>query len=111
NRLAQGVGQELIAGDRNRDGLALDLRRPPGVVAEVVDDERDVGDAGDRERLPVVEGLELRELFGMFLDEVGELPDRAATLGWRHPLPPHSGLERTTGGADGAVDVILLAGG
>ena len=79
----------------------------PGVVAEVVDHERHVGDARHRERLPVVERLELRELLGVLLDQVGELPDAAPTLGRRHAAP-RSALEGLPRRLDGAIDVFGL---
>ena len=108
--LAAGVAEHPLAGDRHRDRLALDLRRPPGVVAELVDHERDVGDARDRDRLAVVERLELRELLAVRLDEVGELPEHPAALR-RRRARPGSALERLPRGADGAIDVLLVAGG
>jgi ParB family chromosome partitioning protein len=109
DRLAQRVVQHAHARRRDRDGLAFDLGRPTGVVAEVVDDERNVGDARDADRLAIVERLELRELLGVGLDQVGQLPDRAAALGRGHAAP-RTALEGAPRRAHGAIDVFLLTG-
>ena len=73
DRLAARVA-EHVAG-RDRDRLALDLGRPAGVVAQVVDGRRDVALRG-RDRLAVVERLELGELGAVGLDQLGERVDQ-----------------------------------
>ena len=50
------------------DGLALILVGPSGVIAIAGDGERQVCGAGDVIRLAVVEGFELGEFVGVFLD-------------------------------------------
>ena len=65
DRLAQREGVEPAAGrprHRHRDGAALDLGGPTGVVAEDLGGPGDVDGLGDHHRLAVVEGLQLREL-------------------------------------------------
>src|SRR2546429_93291 len=83
-RLPLGEVMELRAGGvGNGDGerCALDLRGPAGHVAEHVDGEGDVGPPGDGEWLPVVERLELGELIGVLLHEIGQPPQGLAPLG------------------------------
>ena len=105
DRLAQRVVEEAGAvGPVDRDRLALDLGRPARVVAEVVDGERHVGGARHRERLAVVEALELRELLGERFDAIGELPEQAPALGRIH-APPGARVECAPRGGDGALDV------
>src|SRR5213592_4932182 len=78
DRLAQRVAED-VAG-RDGDRLALDLRRPAGVVAEMVDGRRDVA-LGGGERLAVVERLEFGELGPVGLDQLGERVDQPGPLG------------------------------
>ena len=59
DRLAQRVAEDVARGDGDR--LALDLRRPARVVAQVVDGRGDVA-LGGGQRLAVVERLELGQL-------------------------------------------------
>ena len=76
DRLAQREGVEPAARrprHRHRDGAALDLGGPAGVVQEDLRRPRDVDGACDRHRLAVVEGLQLGELVGAGEDA---LPDR-----------------------------------
>ena len=98
--LLERVAEEVPRGHRER--LALDLRRPAGVVAQVGDRGGDVA-LGGRERLAVVERLELGELGAVRLDQLGEryMNPRASTA-----RPPQPALERGAGGADGAIDVL-----
>ena len=67
----------LRAADRNVDRRAFDLRGPAGHVAEVVARAGHVDDAGHLLGLAVVDALELRELVGVLVDEIGEPPDAA----------------------------------
>ena len=81
--LTQRVGEELGArGVRHRDRyrVAFDLGGPPGHVPKQVDCQRDVGRAGDRHGLAVVERFKLCELFQMLVEQVGQLPNQPATL-------------------------------
>ena len=69
---ANGVGVvAALARESHGNRVAFDLGGPAGVVAEMVYGERKVSDAGDLERLAVVEGFELREFFGVLFDQVG----------------------------------------
>src|ERR1700733_71450 len=65
DRFAQRVGQELRAVRGDRNGIALDLRGPAGHVTEQINRAGDVGNAGDRKGLAVVERFQLCELFGV----------------------------------------------
>src|SRR5208282_613027 len=91
-----------------RNRVAFDFVGPARHVAEHVGGERNVRDARDRERLAVVERFELRELLGVFFDEVPELPNHAAALG-RRKLAPWAGVERGARRRDRAVDVFFVA--
>jgi hypothetical protein len=66
--------------------------------------EGDIDGAGERQGFAIVQRLELGELLGVLLNEVGELPDEARPLGREHAAP-RAGLERRAGGLDGFVDV------
>ena len=109
--LAQRVGVEVRArhvGHRDVDGLAVDLGGPAGHVVEQVGGERHVRAERDGIGLAVVERLELREFLRVLEDQVPDPPDDAAAVGWRHPAP-RAVLERGTGRADRAVDVLGVA--
>ena len=101
DRLAQRVTEQVAAGDRDR--LALDLRRPARVVAQVGDRGGDVA-LGRGQRLAVVERLELGELLAVGLDQLGERVHEPGALR-RRDLAQRA-LERRAGGGDGAVDVL-----
>ena len=90
--------------DRNVDRRAFDLRGPAGHVAEVVARAGHVDDAGHLLRLAVVDALELRELVGVLVDEIGEPPDQRLALRRQHRRP-RAALERLARGGDGFVDV------
>jgi hypothetical protein len=111
DRLAQRVGEVLARrGDRgDRDGGALDLRRPAGHVAEEVGAERHVGGARDRQRLAVVERLEHRELFEVLEHQVAQLVNDLAALTVRHLAPGRTVLERRARSAYRPVGVLGLA--
>src|SRR5690606_24699601 len=70
----------------DRDGLAVELRGPAGVIAEAVDDLANV-DLRLADRLAVVEGLEARELLAARLDGIRDLPEQVPALGGGHPAP------------------------
>ena len=93
---------EVVAADR--DGLAVDLVGPAGVVAEAVDHQRQVGVAALADRLAVVERLQLGQLVDVLLDQVGELVHQAAAVAGVH-LAPGAGVERLAGGLDRQVDI------
>ena len=101
DRLAARVAEDVAGGDRDR--LALDLGRPAGEVAEVVDGGGDVA-LGGRQRLAVVERLELGELVAVCLDQLGQAPDQGGALR-RVDLRPGS-LERLARRRGGAIDVL-----
>ena len=42
--------------------------------------QRHVSCAGNANRLPIVQGLQFRQLFQMLQDEITELPDQPASL-------------------------------
>ena len=83
HRLTQHVMKARGVG---RVGRAVDLRRPPGVVAE------DLGhlhgaSAGRRQRRTVVEGLQDGQLLGVLFDRVGDLQQNAGAGVRRNPSP------------------------
>ena len=89
-RLAQGVGVEVGAGrvgHRDIDGVALDLGGPAGHVVEQVGGQRHVGRLSHRERLAVVQGLQLGQLFDVLEDQVADPPDDPAAIGGGHAAP------------------------
>ena len=103
--------ERLAADDRRvaldvlRGGLALERASRAGEEAEVVGREGHLV-AGDRHRLADVAGLELGQLVGVLLDQVGQLQQElGAVLGrLRGPLRP--GL---LGRRHGALDILLPA--
>mmetsp|Transcript_34092 Transcript_34092/g.61455 ORF Transcript_34092/g.61455 Transcript_34092/m.61455 type:complete len:545 (-) Transcript_34092:51-1685(-) len=99
--LVEGVGHVRAV---DGDGLAVDLVGPSGVVAEVVNGERHIGDARDVEGLAVVESLEASERLSVGLQGVGELVDETTALFAGHPWPGAL-IEGLAGGLDGQVDV------
>ena len=109
DRLPDGVGEE-VAGKRDGDSGSEGLGGPAAHVAEEVDGEGDVGDAGDGDGLAVVERFELGELVGVLLEEVGELPEELAAFGGAHGRPG-TGVEGAAGGANGDVDVDVVSFG
>ncbi len=101
HRLAQRVDEQVAA--RGRDRLALDLRRPARVVAQVRHRGGDVA-LGRRQRLAVVERLELGELLAVCLDQLGERVHQPGALG-RRDLAQRA-VERGARGGHRAVDVL-----
>jgi len=87
------------------NGLALILIGPAGVIAIAGDGERQVSGAGDMIGLAVVEGLELGEFVGIFLDEIGELVHEIAALRCGELLTPRACFECGARGAYGFVNV------
>ena len=90
DRLAQRIGMEVGARHvrhRDVDCVALDLGRPPGHVVEHVRGQRHVGRLGHRERLAVVQRLQLGQLIQVLQDQVADPPDNPAPLRRGHPAP------------------------
>ena len=104
---AKSVGVK-IAGEGERERGSGDFGGPAGHVAEHIDGEGDIGDAGDGKRLAVVERFEFGEFLEVLLEQVAELPHQAAALGGLH-AGPRAVVEGGAGGADGAVDVLGLS--
>jgi hypothetical protein len=74
-----GVGVELCArrvGNRDRERVAVDLRREPRHVVEQVRRQRYVGGARHADRLAVVERFDHGELVCVFEDQIGDPPDQ-----------------------------------
>jgi len=99
--------------DRGRIGrrnLVVDLVDRLPVVRDALGGKRDVDLARVADRLAHVECLEQCELVAVLVDECGQpLEDALAVL--RRTAGPHAALERRTGAANGAVDVVGVAGG
>src|SRR5262249_37985956 len=102
DRFVLGV-TKILALDRN--GLAVILVGPSGVIAIASYGQRNIGGARDMIRLAVVEGLELRELCRVFLNQVGELVHQVAALRSRQLLAPRAVVESGARGGYGLVDI------
>ena len=100
DRLAQRVVEEARL-DRNR--LALELVGHAAEVAVARRRARHVERARVAQRVAGVERLEPRELFGVGLDQVGELEQDAAAIGRGQAAPRREGALRRR--LDRAVDV------
>jgi hypothetical protein len=96
---------ELTAGHGHRDGRALHLGRPAREVAEQLGSGRHVAVAGGLDSLAVVEGLQLRQLVGVRLDQVADAPEQMGAVARGHLRPRRGRLERSTSGHDRAVDI------
>ena len=107
DRLAQRIGVP-VAGAGNRNGLALQARRPSSHVAEHVDRAADVVAARIGHRLAIVERLEFGELVSVLLEQVAEVPDELRAVGGRDARP-RSGLERLPRRVHREVDIGLVA--
>ena len=95
HRLAQG---EVEEGGVRGVRLAVEFGHPAGVVTEGLGGGRDVDVPALRERLPVVERLELRQLVAVLLDQVGDPEQQTLAV-----------VEGSTRRPHGAVDVLLVA--
>ena len=87
------------------NGFALDLVGPSGVVAVTGDGEREIGGAGDRIRLAVIERFELCEFVGVFFDELGELVKKIAALRCGDFFAPRAIVESGASSRDSFVDI------
>src|ERR1019366_8987646 len=78
HRLARHIGMKLGARDAERrlHRGTFDLSGPAGHVAEIVSRARHVDDARHEARLAIVEALDLGELRGIPIDEIGQLPQQ-----------------------------------
>ncbi len=93
---------EHVGGDIS--GLAGDLVRPAGVVADAANDGADIT-LGHGDGLAVVERLDGGEEVGVLLNNVGELVQEPAAVVGCGLLP--GGVEGLAGGGDGDVDILL----
>src|SRR5204862_3339717 len=93
---------------RDRNGLAVDLVRRPGVV---VKDEARADDLTARpaDRLSDVPAFEPSEFLAVLLDQVGELGERPAALAGRPIRPALAIVERLAGRDDRSIDVLAAA--
>jgi ParB family chromosome partitioning protein len=113
DRLAERVGVELgpwRVRDGDVDRVPLDLRRPAGHVVEEIGGQRNVGHLRYRERLAVVEGLQLGELVQVLQDEVSDPPHDPSSRRRRH-ASPRAVVESASGRLHGAIDVLGAPGG
>src|SRR5262249_20832416 len=83
------------------DGLVVDLAQRAllradagGEIAEMIDRERDVGEARLPDRLAVIDGLDRGKHVQIFLDAVGDFVQDLIALGRRHLAPGVLGLMR-----------------
>ncbi|MCY1429311.1 hypothetical protein D9M71_452250 [compost metagenome] len=84
DRLAQGEGGVALAaerGQRRGEGLAAELGRPAGVVTQKVRGLIDLEIARDIDQLARLASLQLRQLFPVLFDEIGEFQQHAGTHG------------------------------
>ena len=86
--------------------VAFDLRRPARHVAEVIARAGYVDDARHETRLAVVDALDLGELGGIGIDQIGEFPQQRFTLRRQH-VGPWALLERSARRSNRAIDIGL----
>src|SRR5215212_5860305 len=113
DRLEAGGREEIGArgGERrDRDRLALELRRPAGHVVEHVGRQGYVCGLGHGLRLAVVDGFERGEFVRVLQDQVADLVQEASARRRRHARPG-AALEGATGGLHGEIDIGLIAFG
>src|ERR1019366_3917169 len=110
HRLAPRIGEELnfLRTTGKRNGVAFDLCCPSRHVAEQINRQRHIGNTRDRQRLAVIEALQLCELLRTRFEQVGQFPDQAPPLGRRH-VGPCIALERLARGLHRAVNVLAIA--
>ena len=101
----QRVGKDF-AGQRVLDGLAMQRRGLACIIAQHAEHAQAIA-AGTGDRCAHVEGVELRQLLEILLDEVGEPEQHALPLEWLHLAPRP--LEGAARGGDRAVDVLGVA--
>ena len=101
-RLVDGV-RDLVLG--RLDGVALDLVRPAGVVADGADRSLDIRFPRPAKRLAVIERLEGSELVRVRLNELRELVEELAALE-AGAIETPDGVERLLRNLDGDVDVL-----
>ena len=95
-------------GHREGDGIALELGGPSGHVVEQIGRQRHVGSARDADGLTIIQGLQLRQLLQVLVDEITQLPDQATALRRGH-VRPRPALKGPAGGLNGTVDIFLVA--
>ena len=103
-RLTAGVGIEarvLRHGDGHVERLAFDLGGPAGHVAHVVERGADFNGARQVDRLALVEGFQLGQLFAVGFDQIGEAQQDAFTRGRRQLAPAARGEGAMGRGDDG----------
>lgn len=103
NGLSEGVCK---LGIRRRDGLAMDLVGPAGVVAKCANDLTQVVVESDRVGLAIVPGLNGGQDLPMLLKQVSQLVHELATFTSCQFAPFAAFLERGLGSLDGNVDVL-----
>ena len=86
----------------------LILVAQPRHVAEVVTGAGHVDDARHELGLAVVDALELGELIGVLVDQLGQAPHQAFTLRGQH-VRPGPGLERRAGRSHSAIHVLGIS--
>jgi hypothetical protein len=105
-RLAQGIGEHV--GDRNRNGIALQLGGPAREIAEVIGGQRHISTSGIFDGLAVVQRLQQCQFLGVLLDQLGDAPEQATALG-RGESGPGAAFEGLARGGDGAIDIFGIA--
>ncbi len=78
----------------------MNLVGPAREIAVASDRARNVDGLRDRNRLPIVEGLQAGKLVRVFLDQVRQTKEQAAALG-RRSLSPRPVVEGGAGGLNG----------
>src|SRR5690606_29213576 len=108
DRLAQHVAEPL-ARRRNLVGLALDLGRPAGLIAQLADRPAFVGNPGELDRPAGSRRLGRRQFLAVGSDQVGERVEQPRPLVRLHLAPRP--LERGARRSDSGIDVRLPATG
>ncbi|MCY1297260.1 hypothetical protein D9M70_466930 [compost metagenome] len=92
------------------DAAAFDLGGPAGHVAQEVDGQLHVHHPRHLRALAVVQALQLGQLLGVALHQVGEFPQQVLAFARTHAAPRRV-VEGLAGGPHGAVDVFRCGRG
>ena len=102
NGLAKGIGQEVAP---NRDRFSFDLVGPAREISQTVHNAAQVA-ASIGNRLAAIQRFQPSQLFGICLDQIGQLEHQLAAITGIHSTPG-SFFEGLTSGFDGGIDVLF----
>lgn len=105
NGLMSSVSEERSV---DGDGFALDLVGPTSKISIGSDGSRDIGRHAVLERLSVVKGLELCQVFEVSFHEIGDFVENATSCGGIHVSPRAPTSESCFGSLDSLVDISFV---